>query len=188
MNTISERPTLETSRLILRPFSMSDAEEVRRLGGDIRVAEQLSLMPHPYPEGRAEEWISTHEEQFESGEDLIFAICEKRSGELMGSMGLHPKPDQLRSEVGYWLGVPFWGKGYATEALQEVIRFGFEERGFQRIFASHFATNPASGRVMEKAGMKLEGVSRWGCSRFGEMKDAVLRAIVKPDWELINER
>ena len=177
------RPTLETERLLLRPFQMSDALEVRRLGGDIRVAENLSQMPHPYPEGRAEEWISGQQADYEAGKNLNFAITLKETGALMGSIGLHPKEDLLRAEIGYWVGVPFWGKGYTTEALGEMIRFGFDDFALQRIFATHFVTNPASGRVMEKVGMKLEGVMKLGISRFGVLNDSMQRAIVKPDWE-----
>lgn len=187
MNTVIERPVLETSRLRLRPFELSDAQEVHRLIGDERVAKNLSLVPHPYPEGAAEEWISTHEASYGSGKRLTFAVCRKESEQLLGAMSLHPKDDQLRSEVGYWFGVPYWGKGYASEALKEILRFGFEERGLLRIQAHHFVTNPASGRVMEKAGMKFEGVLRLGAFRLGELRDAVLRAIVKPDWEMSYE-
>ena len=177
------RPTFETERLILRPFRLSDAPDVRRLGGDIRVSEQLSRMPHPYPEGLAEEWISSQEASYAAGATLNFAITLKRTGALMGSIGLHPREDLLRAEVGYWVGVPYWGKGYTTEALQEMIRFGFDDFALQRIYAAHFVTNPASGRVMEKAGMKLEGLIRLGVSTLSGLRDAMQHAIVQPDWE-----
>ena len=181
------RPTLETERLILRPFQMSDAADVRRLGGDIRVAEQLSRMPHPYPEGQAEEWISSHEADYEAGTHLNFAITLKSTGEFMGSIGLHPREDLLRAQVGYWVGVPYWGKGYVTEALKEMIRFGFDDFALQRIYAIHLVTNPASGRVMEKAGMKLEGLIRLGASTLNGLRDSMQRAIVKPDWARLRE-
>ena len=181
------RPFLETERMLLRPFQMSDALDVRRLAGDIRVAEQLARMPHPYPAGVAEEWISGQRAEYEAGTNLNFAITLKVSSELMGSIGFVLKEDRLRSEIGYWLGVPYWGLSYMTEALEEMIRFGFEDFGLQRIFAVHLATNPASGRVMEKAGMKLEGFARLGVSQHGKLRDGIQRAIVKPDWEMARE-
>ena len=177
------RPTLVTERLFLRPLIPSDASDIQRLVGDIRVAENLSVVPHPYPKGLAEEWIAGLREEYEAGRHLSFAITSKATLELMGVISLHPKEDLLRAEVGYWVGVPFWGKGYTTEALKEMIRFGFDDFALQRIFAAHFASNPASGRVMEKAGMQLEGFCKLGAHRFGELKDSLQRAIVKPDWE-----
>lgn len=183
MTARDPRPTLETERLLLRPFQLTDAVDVRRLIGDIRVSRNLSLVPHPYPEGLAEEWISGQRADYEAGKNLNFAMTLKNSGELMGSIGLHPKEDLLRAEVGYWVGVPYWGKGYTTEALTEMIRFGFDDFALQRIFATHFVSNPASGRVMEKVGMQLEGLMRLGISRFGVLSDSMQRAIIKPDWE-----
>ncbi|MGJ8726239.1 MAG: GNAT family N-acetyltransferase [Roseibacillus sp.] len=177
------RPILETERLLLRPLEMNDAADVRRLVGDIRVAENLGLVPHPYPEGLAEEWISGQRAEYEAGRHLTFAITTKATNELMGVISLHPKEDLLRASVGYWVGVPYWGNGYTTEALKEMLRFGFDDFALQRIFATHFVTNPASGRVMEKVGMQLEGVMKLGISRFGVLRDSMQRAIIKPDWE-----
>ncbi|MEM7602782.1 MAG: GNAT family protein [Verrucomicrobiota bacterium] len=171
----------------MRPFEMKDATQISELINDIRVAQNLSRVPHPYPEGEAERWIGRQEEAFREGTDCNFAVTLAETGEVMGSMGVHPNEDQLRAEVGYWLAVRHWGKGYATEALREVIRFSFEDYGLQRVYATHFANNPASGRVMEKVGMKFEGVLRLGISRFGELKDCVMRAIIKPDWERLQD-
>ena len=147
------------------------------------MAENSSLIPHPYPEGRAEAWIRCQQADYQSGKHLNFAITLRETGAFVGSIGLSPKDDLLRAEVGYWVGVPFWGRGYTTEALNEMIRFGFDDFSLQRIFGIHFASNPASGRVMEKAGMTLEAFSKFGASRFGDLKDTFQRAIVKPDWE-----
>ncbi|MFC0017687.1 GNAT family N-acetyltransferase [Roseibacillus persicicus] len=183
MTARDPRPTLETERLLLRPFQRNDAAEVRRLVGDIRVARNLSLVPHPYPEGLAETWIEGQRAAYEAGTHLTFAITLKGTGAVMGAISLHPKEDLLRAEVGYWVGVPFWGKGYTTEALEEMLRFGFDDFALQRIFATHFVNNPASGRVMEKVGMTLEGVMKLGISRFGVLSDSMQRAIIKPDWE-----
>ena len=181
------RPTLETERLILRPFQHEDGADVRRLGGDIRISGQLSRMPHPYPEGLAEKWIAGQAADYAAGTNLNFAITHKSTGELMGSIGLHPKEDLLRAEVGYWVGVPYWGKGYTTEALEEMIRFGFDDFALQRIYAVHFVTNPASGRVMEKTGMKLEGLIRLGASTLNGLRDCMQRGIIQPDWERMRE-
>lgn len=96
------RLNLETKRLLLRPFQLTDAANVRRLEGAIRVSEQLSRMPHPYPEGRAEESIDGQRAEYKAGKNLNFAITLKESEELMGSIGLHPKEDlfALKSAAG----------------------------------------------------------------------------------------
>lgn len=81
------------------------------------------------------------------------------SGLLIGAIGLEIHPKHRRAEVGYWIGKDYWGQGFATEALKVVLAYGFS-RGINRIWAEHFANNPASGRVMQKAGMKHEGTLR----------------------------
>ena len=105
------RPTLETERLLLRPLEMNDAADVHRLVGDIRVAENLSIVPHPYPEGLAEKWISGQRAEYEAGTHLTFAITLKATEDFAGVISLHPKEDLLRAEVGYWVGSSFLGKG-----------------------------------------------------------------------------
>jgi RimJ/RimL family protein N-acetyltransferase len=183
MNREKKGPTLETERLLMRPFTLTDVPMVAKLANDKRVADTLGGMPHPYSEKDAREWIEKHEDFFEERGTCCFAITCKESGEFMGSMSVRPSADRLRADCGYWLGHRYWGKGFATEALRELIRFSFEELGVMRVSATHFPHNPASGRVMEKAGMKLEGRMRLGISKFGELHDAMLRAIVRPDWD-----
>ena len=96
-------------------------------------------------------------------------------------MGLHLKLQHLRAELGYWIGVPFWNRGYATEAAEAVIKFGFEELGLNRIEAEHFTRNPASWRVMEKLGMTLEGVRRQHVLKEDELEDLALYAVLHSD-------
>ena len=94
-----KQPTLETERLLLRPFRRRDAADVQRLAGDVKISECLSQVPHPYPDGLAEEWIAGLPEAYKEGRNLNFAMTLKNSGELMGSIGLHPKEDLLRMVV-----------------------------------------------------------------------------------------
>jgi RimJ/RimL family protein N-acetyltransferase len=173
------RPTLRTQRLVLRPFEIADAPRVRELAGAREVARNTILIPHPYPDGAAEEWISAHEKRIEEG-DFSFAIDD---GELVGAIGLHMKRDYERAEIGYWLGVPFWGRGYATEAVAAVIRYGFEELKLNRIYAGYFSRNAASGRVMEKNGMKYEGSLRQHVKKWDEFVDVIYYGILRSEWE-----
>jgi RimJ/RimL family protein N-acetyltransferase len=174
------RPTLRTSRLILRPFAIADAPRVQQLAGAREVALNTIHIPHPYPDGAAEEWISKHEQRIEEGE-FSFAIDD---GELVGAIGLHMKRGYERAEIGYWLGVPFWGRGYATEAVAAIIRYGFEELKLNRIYAGYFSRNAASGRVMEKNGMKYEGSLRQHVKKWDEYVDVIYYGILRSEWQV----
>ena len=166
--------SLDTERLILRPLAADDAPAIQELAADRRVAESTLLIPHPYPDGAAAEFVDKV-----SGEGKhAFAITLRDGGALIGVMGLNVEAEHDRAEVGYWIGVPFWGRGYATEALRAVIDYGFESVALHRIYANHFSTNPASGRVLAKAGMQHEGTLRDHYRKWGEYRDAELYAIV----------
>lgn len=128
----------------------------------------------------AEEWIGGHESAFQQGSRMVFAITLK-SGELVGAIGMSINEKHRRGEPGYWIGKAFWNNGYCTEAVQEVVRYGFEELGLNRIEARHMTKNPASGRVMAKAGMKLEGTLRQHVLRWDSFEDLVIYGILASD-------
>jgi len=153
------QPTIRTPRLILRPFSLLDAPEVRRLAGDRRVYETTLLIPHPYREGMAETWISTHQTVFYEERGAIYAICLKDAS-LIGAISLNRAGPYNQAELGYWIGPDHWNHGYCTEAVRAVVNYGFTDLGYHKISARHFEENLSSGRVMQKAGMVLEGVLR----------------------------
>ena len=115
------RPTLETERLVLRPFEMGDAPRVQLLAGDRSVAATTKTIPHPYEDGMAEQWIGTHQDRFENGQEIVFAITRKDGGELIGAIGLTLNLTQENAEMGYWIGKPYWGRGYCTEAGRAVL-------------------------------------------------------------------
>jgi len=175
---MTAQPTLTTERLTLRPCVPADAEAIQALVSDVEIARNTLNIPHPYPAGAASEWITRHTEKFEKNEEIVFAIVT-RGGELVGIIGLVPKQHDV-AEIGYWIGVPYWNRGYATEAAVAIIRYGFEELGLHRIFASHFSRNPASGRVLQKAGMQHEGTQRGHFKKWGEYLDAELYAVLNP--------
>jgi ribosomal-protein-alanine N-acetyltransferase len=133
---------------------------VQVLAGAREIAEMTLSVPHPYPPGAAEVWMSTHPARWEHEEGLDLAIERKQDGVLVGAIGLGIEREHSRAELGYWVGVPFWGHGYATEAGREVVTYAFEVLGLNRVYAFHFTRNPASGRVLQKIGMVHEGVRR----------------------------
>jgi RimJ/RimL family protein N-acetyltransferase len=175
-------PTIATTRLVLRPFTLADIPELVPLVGDANVASTTLLIPHPYTAADGERWISGHAAAREKGESLDWAICQ-RDGRLMGAIGMVLRAAHDRAEIGYWIGKPFWGQGYATEAANGLLGFGFGTLNLHRIEAYHYARNPASGRVLEKVGMEREGVSRGKIKKWGAFEDCVLYGIVREEWE-----
>lgn len=177
-----KRPKLETEKLILRSFKLSDAGRVRALAGDRMIADKMLNVPHPYEEGMAEEWISTHESKFGKGESIHFAIILKFKKELIGAIGLNIDKSNNKAELGYWIGKNYWNKGFCTEAAKAVLDYGFEQLNLNKIKASHFAGNPASGKVMCKIGMKKEGYRKEHVIKLDKYVDLVSYAILKREW------
>lgn len=183
------QPILTTERLTLRPFYLSDAKDVERLAGDISIADTTLNVPHPYEDGMAEGWIQTHASKYKSGELAAFAVVDNFRGNLLGTVGLTISPQFNRADLGYWIGVPFWGKGYCTEASRCLIDFAFNVLNLHRVTAYHLARNPASGRVMEKIGMTKEGVMREHTRKWGKYEDLVAYGILASDQptQLVNK-
>lgn len=150
---MDKQPTLNTQRLVLRPFETSDAKRVQTLAGAKEIGDVTSTVPHPYPDGVAETWISTHLENWIKRDLVTYAIVEKNTNSLVGCISLIRIGSEL-PELGYWIGVEYWGSGYCTEACQAILEFGYKEFNLKTIYGRHFARNPASGRVMEKCGLK----------------------------------
>jgi [ribosomal protein S5]-alanine N-acetyltransferase len=182
------RPTLQTARLILRPFELTDVAEVQKLAGAREIASVTLNVPHPYEDGMAEEWINTHQERFELGRLVNFAIVEKETTRLCGAIGLNINSQKYKAELGYWIGVSYWGQGYCTEAARATIAYGFENFGLHRIHSSHFRRNPASGRVMQKIGMIHEGCLRQDANKSGVFEDRILYGILATEWHELKNR
>ena len=176
-------PTIETSRLILRPFNLSDAKDVQLLAGDIAIADTTLNLPYPYENGMAENWISKHQNIFENKKGVIFAITDKKDGKLIGAISLTDLSEGHQAELGYWIGKPYWNKGYCTEAAKAVLDYGFSVMGLIRIHATHFTRNPASGKVMKKLGMDYEGLRKKHVKKWDKFEDITLYGILKEKWE-----
>jgi RimJ/RimL family protein N-acetyltransferase len=187
---VFEEPTLHTERLVLRPFVVADAPAVHALVAAREVADTTLNIPHPYPDGAAAEWIATHAAASAAGAAATYAVTESvrdqaglpAAGPLVGAVSLVVDRRHDNAELGYWIGVPFWGKGYCTEAARAVVRYGFEVLGLHRVHAMHFARNPASGRVMQKLGMRLEGCRREHVRKWDGFEDVALYGILVSDW------
>lgn len=175
-------PILYTERLTLRPFTLADAKRVQQLAGAFEIADTTGHMPHPYEDGMAEEWIGGQNEEFNAGESATFAITLRETDEFIGAIGLTIQSNHRRAEMGYWLGMPYWNHGYMTEAACILLQYAFEKLNLNRVYASHFSRNPASGRVMQKAGMQYEGTLRGHFVRWTAPEDLVYYGIQKSEW------
>ena len=178
------KPTLVTPRLVLRLPALEDATQIQRLAGAREVAENTLSIPHPYEDGMAEAWIAKAAEELEHGTGAYFAVLRRQGTLLVGGAGLRIEAAHQRAELGYWIGVPYWNQGFATEAAEAVTRYGFEELALHRIFATHYRRNPGSGRVMEKLGMTYEGRLRDHIHKWGAFEDAEVYGILSADWRL----
>lgn len=182
MHFPAELPLIETPRLVLRPFDLTDASIVQRLAGAKEVANATALIPHPYPDGVAEQWIVTHAAEWAAHRGLSLAVTLKPTGELIGAIGLTFVEAHARAELGYWIGLPFWRHGFATEAASALADFGFRVIGLNRVQAHHYASNPASGRVLLKVGMRREGTSPKMMLKNGRFEDVVFYGVLRRDW------
>jgi RimJ/RimL family protein N-acetyltransferase len=149
---------LETDRLLLRAPTLNDADAIVRGVGEYAVARMLALVPHPYYRSDAEAWIQRARWRIVTGEALSLVIVA--DGEMVGSIGLHGFP---APRLGYWLGMPYWGRGIATEAAATILRYAFDRRGVRIVKSGVFVDNPASRRIQDKLGFVALGLSRVRC-------------------------
>jgi RimJ/RimL family protein N-acetyltransferase len=152
--TFRERctPVLETERLVLRAPRLEDAKAVAQLANDRRIAENTARIPHPYALVDAEKFIASVNRD---DDEVAFLITREKT--VFGAVGISMS-EREPPDVGYWLGVPFWGHGYATEAVHAVIDHAFADLDFEALGAGARVTNPASRRVLEKCGFQWTGV------------------------------
>jgi RimJ/RimL family protein N-acetyltransferase len=162
----------------LRPLKLADAPTVQRLAGDARVAAMTAAIPHPYPPGAARAWIAAQRDDRLRG-DFVYAI-ERRDGMLVGTLGLRITPNP-HGNVGYWIGRPYWGRGYATAAARAGVDALFLHSDLAWLMAAHIADKHASARVLAKCGMRE--IARQGVDHRGRAATLVIRRVDRGDWQ-----
>ncbi len=177
-----EIPVLKTERLLLRPFTLADAAEVKQLAGEFEIADTTQNIPHPYEDGMAEQWIGGHQEDFNCGKGVTFAIAGRDDGRVLGAIALMKIESGHQAELGYWIGKPFWNRGFCTEAGTEFLRYAFVDLALVRVHVNHLSRNPASGRVIRKLGFSHEGSGKQHVSKWGRFEDVELYGILKQHW------
>ena len=143
---------LETERLALRRPTLADVKAIARLANDRRIAENTRRLPHPYSEQDAIEFVRAIASD---NRETVFLI--ESDSTPIGMVGIDWR-QQNAPELGYWLGVRYWGQGFATEAARAVIDFSFEEFDAEHLIAGARVVNPASRNILEKCGFQWSGV------------------------------
>lgn len=146
-------PVVVTERLVLRPPHGDDVAELAELANDRRVAEMLGRMPHPYGEAEARAFIAGARQRRNGG--CVYAITNSDNGAFIGCIGLDSRVHGL--ELGYWIGRPYWGRGYATEAAHAAVDLAFRATRIEVLHVSCRVTNAASRRVIHKCGFQYSG-------------------------------
>ena len=149
---------LKTARLELRPLLPNDAWEIEKLLNDRELASNTESIDFPYPPGDAAGWIDRNHDRWKLGEAYVLAICQKETERLIGTVE------------------------FATEAVGGIVTFGFTELGFARITSQHFARNPASGRVLEKIGMRFEGTRKGHIRKWNQFEDVNIYGMLARDF------
>lgn len=181
--SIPREPTITTERLVLRPLVDDDAPAVAAGAGDPRVARYLLSVPSPYPVTLARRWIRGRIEWWTSGRGVTLAIATREHPrELLGTVSLRRFARDRRAELGYWLVAAAWGRGYATEAARGLVDYGFHQLRLARIYAQVLAGNDESMHVLEKLGMKREGVKRQHIRKGRRLCDVVIYGVLADEW------
>jgi len=175
-------PSLETARLLLRPFQPSDAQDVARWCGERAVADTTLNIPHPYTLADAEAFIARHPERWANGTGLTLAVTQRESGALIGAVGLTITAEHRRAELGYWIAPPLWNRGLATETAGALLTWAFGPGGLHRVMARHLVRNPSSGRVMQKLGMIREGQQREHVMKWDVFETLEVYGILESEW------
>lgn len=180
---------LETERLRLKPYEKEFADEVFEVVKRKEIADTMVMIPHPYPREVVDGWISYLQKSFSLGTAYEFAIFLKETGRYIGNCGLVTiSKSHKNAEVGYFIDVAEWGKGYATEACKRIIQYGFEEHALNRIYSRCMVRNGASRKVMEKSGMLYEGRHRQEFWKDNYFEDMDYLAILAEDYYKVRKK
>ncbi len=179
---------LETKRLLLRPIKKADAKSIVENINNINISKWLLLVPFPYRLKDAFFWIknSQKEEKQKRRKNYTFGIELKEEHKLIGGMGIHKiEKYQETAEIGYWIGSKYHNKGYGSEALKAVIKFGFKKLRLRRLEAEVFQGNPSSGKLLQKFGFKQEGfkLKAKRSKADGKLKNAYFYGLLKENYK-----
>jgi RimJ/RimL family protein N-acetyltransferase len=152
----------ETDRLYLRQLTEDDLPRLVELIGDWEVAQWIVRVPYPYNDADAQDWLTLQKQNDTASKPEFFVIADKANNRLMGGIGLHPHTalatESSVRELGYWLGQPYWGQGFMSEAVSEIVKFAFGRLALQALVSSTNPDNARSRHVLSKAGFTELGL------------------------------
>jgi RimJ/RimL family protein N-acetyltransferase len=173
---------IDAGTCVLRQWRLDDEDALIGQANDRRVSINLrDRFPYPYTQTHAATWLA---DTVATQPPRSFAITDPSSGELAGGVTLMPQTDieRINAEIGYWLGVAWWGRGMSAAAVTAATTYAFDALEFERIFGIVFARNAASARVLEKAGFRLEATMPHSAVKEGLILDQFMYAVTKPEW------
>lgn len=176
--------TLKTKRLILRPPKLADAKELAHLINNIRISQNLLVVAYPNDPKKTHSFVRKHalNAKKKAPSDLVFVITDTKTKLPMGVIGIHDISEYSRTAtIGYWLGEPYWGKGYMSEAINRVIPYLFKNMKLRRIEGMVFTNNKDSQAVLLKAGFQKEGIKKKSCrcKATGKIHDEIVFGLVR---------
>jgi len=170
--------------LELRPLTQADALRIAEYCNNYNLYKTTLSLPYPYTLEDAKSWIEMAEANAKEQKSFEFAIVEQASGLLVGVVGLSQNKANRKGELAYWIAEEHWGKGYGSWAANAILDFAFREMNFHKVFARFFANNPASGRIMQKIGMKEVGVFVDDVYKEDKFVTAHYYEILQSEWQL----
>lgn len=175
-------PVILTDRLRLRLLEERDLALFAERADRPEVYATTLRMPRPYTLDNARAYMLIQHQSWSSGSGLVCAVCLRDTDEPIGSVGLEINRPMNKAELGYWIAVDFWGRGFATEAAAALTAYGFGRLNLHRIAACHFVGNDASKRVITKLGMAYEGTHRQCIMKDGAYLDDVVYAVLRSEY------
>ena len=178
------QPTVQTERLVLRPFVAADAVRLSELAGKHRIADTTVSIPHPYSPDQALDDIQKYSEEFILGTGAYFAIALREAPQdLVGGILIKTidRPHE-QGELGYWFDEAYMGRGLVTEAARAMLDYGFNTEGLNRICAYHMVRNDASGNVLARLGMRQEGRLRQMIKKWDVFEDVLVWSILRSEY------
>lgn len=180
---------IRTERLILRALCLSDVEVLAMLANDKSIASMTLTIPHPYTTEESRSWLERVQEEMDRRAELVAGIClGGGSEELIGVVSIGCEWGHRRGVLGYWIAREHWNHGYMTEAASAMLGVAFDRLDLHRVYATHFARNPASGAVLRKLGMRHEGVLREHVFRWSRFEDSVCYGILRHEFNEMRRR
>jgi len=170
------------AKITLRPIAKVDAESIHKYARDPGIS-RYTFLPHPYSRKDADDWVVTSNERNASGIDFNMGIELPSTGEIIGMISLNNIDVINRhAELGYWLGRPYWGNGYVSEAIELIVRHSFRRFKLNRIYARVMHPNTTSAHLLEKSGFTYEGTLRKNIKRNGRYLNELRYGLLIEDW------